>query len=114
MRQNPKPGHWRTRDGREVKIREMSDSHLKAAIATLDRIAPVAARRLAMQADAYSASTGGEHASYAAADAARQLYDLADGDDEHRDVASEMFPEYDQLVAERQRRIDRGVWTLPL
>jgi hypothetical protein len=98
-------GQWRTRGNSVIAIKDMSDDHLTRAIATLEKLAPEAARRAAMQMDAY----GSEHDSmggHAAEQEARRLYDRADGDDSAFDteLADEMFPKYAELVRERERR----------
>lgn len=98
-------GQWRTRGNSVIAIKDMSDDHLTRAIATLEKLAPEKARRIAMQMDAYSSahdSMGG----HAAEQEARRLYDRADGDDDAFDneLADDVFPKYSELVKERERR----------
>jgi hypothetical protein len=101
MTRQAREGEWQMRDGTFIRIRRMSDSHLANAIAMMERNAKGHAFALAMSAGNYASqhdSMGGR----AAEEAADELFDLMDEAPE--DCASELWPKYNELVAERERR----------
>jgi hypothetical protein len=100
MKFQPISGMWQTRDGTYVCINKMDDDHLANTIAMLDRVAHQRARLIMIDADQYAFT----HCSTQAKEDANTLYDLRDWPNEV--VATIVFPEYAELVAEREKRKD--------
>jgi hypothetical protein len=90
---------WRTRDGREVLISEMGDSHLLNTIRYLERNKEAIVLNHVIAMSRIGSTFGG--------DGAQDAYDnaMAELADEEHETALEMcVPEYKALVAEAERR----------
>lgn len=69
---------WTTRDGREIPIREMTDSHLENAMRLLERNIGDIKAAIACQIDSYPVQ--GEMASLDLSNQAMRLYEMEDAD----------------------------------
>lgn len=88
---------WRTRDGRELKIQDMTDRHLLNTISYLKRIAPSISARNIQVAERAACFFQGDMASFSMDQAAMQ-------EEAHYGDPEYLFPEYSDLVEEAVRR----------
>lgn len=93
------PWIWRAKDGREIPVSEMTDQHLKHAIAFLERAYSSLCLQWSAMAECY-AMTAPDGASMAAESEAEALMQEAD---EQEHIEGE-YPIYAVLVAEVERR----------
>ena len=89
---------WRTKDGIEVKIREMTDMHLLNTIRLLRRTRGPMKDRLAASMDGYSFGHDTMAAFYTEQEAMR-LYEM-----DEDEFISETCAQFDELLAEAGRR----------
>jgi len=90
---------WTCKDGRKIRICDMTDSHLANTIAMLERAAP-AARQQALNVMYFASSClQGEMASYYAEQDIDRLEQST-----VEEFLSGLFPVYADLVIERDRR----------
>lgn len=87
---------WKCKDGRKVRICDMTDSHLDNAIAMMERMARAVHPLLVAQAYAIASCLQGEMASYYAEQDIDRL--------EHSEPEELLPPIYDDLISERDRR----------
>lgn len=98
MKGVPRTKVWTTRQGVEVKIREMSDSHLLNTIRFLRRTVGPQKNRLAMSMDNHPFGEDTMAAFYTERDAQR-LYEM-----DEDEFISENYEQFGELIAEAERR----------
>lgn len=97
-------GYWATREGALIRIRAMSDNHLRNSIAMLERGSRRRALRSLLHIAAYIAGAP-EHAADAAEEASRELMSMADDPDINlAKLARLVYPKYRELTREQDRR----------
>ena len=93
-------GWWRMKDGTAIRIKNMTDSHLTATIAMLERNAPKAATALYFSMGAYAE----DHDSMGGVAAAEGANELLDARGDPAECAEAVYPKYAELIEERDRR----------
>jgi hypothetical protein len=93
-------GKWTTKDGTTLAIRDMTDAHLQYAVRSMERAARRELMAIGFSAGYYSDdhhSIGGD----AAAQVSDEAFGAAEAPEYH---AGELYPKYDELRAEMDRR----------
>lgn len=99
-----KTGVWKTRDGSEIRIKDMGDRHLINSIRMLERNVDKARQTLIDSAESILTTMNGEMAQYAIESGIR---DLESGEVD----IEEVFPVYEELTEEAELR--RLKWFKP-
>lgn len=89
---------WKTKDGQEIPITQMTDEHLANSIVLLCRIAENAVQSELKAAVWATGFLQGDIAKFQAEQDCLQLYEIANNE------AEEMFPKFKMLVDELERR----------